>query len=91
MSNLLDMKNLPPTLEISELAGLMRKGVRTLQRYIKEGRLDELPPGRKIGNKWVWGRDASLLWLSPPPATPAPLSLGQLAENLIQANEVKKK
>lgn len=79
---------LPPTLDMQGLARLLHKSVRTIQRYLKD-QPDALPPGKQIGDKWVWVTDAVLKWLSPPVPTQTQNS-ASLAQQLIKAGESAK-
>jgi excisionase family DNA binding protein len=89
MSNSNSWANLPPTLTMKELAGVLHLSVRTIQRLIENEKLNELPPGRKIGSKWVWVTKVVLDWISPP--TPIQNVSATLGHQLMQANKGREK
>lgn len=81
------MNNLPPSLDTRGLASLLYKSLRTIHRYLKE-KPEALPPGRQVGNKWVWDTDVVLKWLSPPNPIQTPPSIG---DQLIQVMKMQAK
>lgn len=69
MSNI---NNLPLTLNMQELASILRISTRTIKRYQAE-KPTALPPGKQIGGRWVWVTKVVFDWLSPSvtPVTPS--------------------
>lgn len=86
------MSNQLETLEVKDLAKILKCSIRTIQRRLKQ--LSEhpdiqnlLPPGREIGGKWIWLESVVFEWISPTPPLPSAFelgSLGQLAHQLIK-------
>jgi HTH domain len=82
------------TLEMKELAKILHCSVRTIQRSLE--RLEEhpdlpnlLPPGKKVGVKWIWLKSVVIEWLSPqqPACMPAAGSLAELATHQLIQNK----
>ena len=80
------MNNLPPTLDARGLAKLLHISLRTLYRFLKE-QPEALPPGKRVGKKWVWATDVALKWLSPSNPIQNVPSIGDSLFQVMQANK----